>query len=333
MSFQMSLGLTVNATSLPESGDGHSPSGLQDGQTIAPCLQVAPPVNLSARRAKEEGLLTSGTYGQRSFGSSASVALRQSLVSKLHQRMDSDGGILFRLTWKERVTPAGQTIYALRASGLSTSGNAFTGWQTPTVQDAGRKGSLEDYRKYVQDGQTSGCRLRAQVHTTGLAPWPTPNVPNGGRSPQDGKVSSTGQSENGKRQVDLQMAARLTPWPTPNAGPQNDGDSTWKQRRELMKLKHGNGNGFGMNLGQCATLAPWPTPKVQNANAPGEHGNGGQDLQTVAHGTTPSGSPAPTEKRGQLNAAFSRWLQGYPVEWDIAAILAHRQRKTRQKGG
>lgn len=273
MSFQMSLGLTVNATSSLELAAGHSPSGLPDGPTIAPCGQVAPPVNLSARRAKEEGLLTSGTYGQRSFGSSASVALRQSLVSKLHQRMDSDGGILFRLTWKERVTPAGQTIYALR--GLQ---------QSPKSQLTLLMNLLEKH---------------------------------------------------------LRSCSEMYPVVRPIF---------------------------------VSAFTGWGTPKVQNANAPGEHGQGGQDLQTVSSwatpaardyrsplatekhhqqraerpngkplseqthtlldpGTTPSGSPAPTEKRGQLNAAFSRWLQGYPVEWDIAAILAHRQRKTRQKGG
>ena len=51
-----------------------------------------------------------------------------------------------------------------------------------------------------------------------------------------------------------------TGWPTPNAGPQNDGDTTWMQRRELLKAKHGNGNGFGLNLGQAAQMAGWPTP-------------------------------------------------------------------------
>ena len=37
-------------------------------------------------------------------------------------------------------------------------------------------------------------------------------------------------------------------WPTPNAGPQNDGDTTWQERRAELKAKHGNGNGFGHSL-------------------------------------------------------------------------------------
>jgi hypothetical protein len=48
-------------------------------------------------------------------------------------------------------------------------GVPLAGWQTPTVEDAGRDGSLKDYMNYVENGQTSGCRLRAQVHATGHA--------------------------------------------------------------------------------------------------------------------------------------------------------------------
>lgn len=60
-----------------------------------------------------------------------------------------------------------------------------------------------------------------------------------------------------------------TGWPTPNAGPQNDSDSTWQERREALKQKHGNGNGFGLNLGQAVTLAPWPTTTRQDAASSG----------------------------------------------------------------
>jgi hypothetical protein len=39
-------------------------------------------------------------------------------------------------------------------------------------------------------------------------------------------------------------------------------------------------------------------------------------------GETPSGSRAGTEKPGQLNPAHSRWLMGYPPEWDACGVTA-----------
>lgn len=52
----------------------------------------------------------------------------------------------------------------------------------------------------------------------------------------------------------------FTSVPTPNAGPQNDGDSTWEQRRADLKDEHKNGNGFGLTLGQAVTLSAVPSP-------------------------------------------------------------------------
>jgi hypothetical protein len=66
----------------------------------------------------------------------------------------------------------------------------------------------------------------------------------------------------------------------------------------------------------------WPTPKAQNANGPGLHGTGGQDLQTVAQLLT--GWPTPTTRDwkdgGQcnnvgVNSLLGRavWLTGWPT--------------------
>lgn len=81
-------------------------------------------------------------------------------------------------------------------------------------------------------------------------------------------------------------------------------------------------------LPRQAALCGWGTPRVSDGTLaettamPPSGEMGRLELQVLGAVTT--SSPAETEKRGALNPAHSRWLQGYPISWCEAAILAHR---------
>ena len=103
---------TINVTSSPASASGRPLCATSDGPTTSPSGPAPARASLSARQAKEAGLLTSGTYGPPSSISSASAGLQSCLENRLRARMGCAGSILFRLTWKERLTPSGRPICA-----------------------------------------------------------------------------------------------------------------------------------------------------------------------------------------------------------------------------
>jgi len=140
-------------------------------------------------------------------------------------------------------------------------------------------------------------------------------------------------------------------WPTPNAGPQNDSDTTWPQRREKLKEKWGN-NGFGLTLGMAA--ANWPTPTGRDYKdgtsaetvpengllvraAPNwENSRSSPQAPTTEKdggGSSPDGpnSHQPTAEKGtmcspkcrRLSPTFCEALMGLPPGWtDDSAPLA-----------
>lgn len=160
-----------NATSSQELGSGHTHCGAPDGQTIGQRGADRAHANLSARQAKAQGLLTSGTYGQRSSTSSSSAALALSLASRLQAQTDLLGSTLYRLTWKARVTPLGRSIPALQATARPTFGSdcGLSGWITPSARDWKDTPGMTAQR----DGRDRTDQLPRQAY---LAGWPTPQT-------------------------------------------------------------------------------------------------------------------------------------------------------------
>ena len=190
MSDQMNFLDTPNAISSPASVDGVTPCERLDGLMVARFGPEAALANLSARQAKEKGLLTSGTYGPRGSTSSSNANPASSLVSRLKQRSGTAGSTLFNLTWKEKATPSGRSVSLLRASGHRTSGSGCGSWRSPTVScvNADRaKNGLEYAQRKLSKGQT--ITLVDEVHLN-LASWPTPRAEERGQhNSQDNGVS------------------------------------------------------------------------------------------------------------------------------------------------
>ena len=208
MSHQLTLWDTPNATSSPVKASGLTRSGWQDGPMIARFGRDHAPVNLSARQAKERGLMTSGIFGLHSTGSSSSAALTSSLASRLQAKTASAGSTLWRLTWKPWTTPAGRSLSLLRASALRTSESGFTGWPTPTARDHFPAHSEE----YIAAKKAQGHGMANLNDLVQLAGWPTTSC-NNDRSPRDWVMTREDGSKNQQRLQDcaaIAGPARLT---------------------------------------------------------------------------------------------------------------------------
>lgn len=217
MSCQATSRDSSNATSSQVSGAGRRPCASPDGPMLDPHGQDHALANLSARQAREKGLLTSGIYGLLGITSSGSASLQSSLESRLKARFDMDGSILFKMTWKDSVTPSGHRVCLLRASGRRTSDNDFGSWPTVSASDTRSysKKAVEDWLA----GKTQNQHNLDLNLASELASWPTPAA----RDWKDGK----------QQNVPINALLGRTAWacsflaPTANTGQLNPRLSGW----------------------------------------------------------------------------------------------------------
>ncbi|MDD9726097.1 hypothetical protein PVV74_11580 [Roseovarius sp. SK2] len=291
---------TGNATSSQESAGGHTPCASPDGQTKSPSGPEVLPASHSARQDSEKDTTTSDTSPLSGSVLSNSAGLQRSLANRLQARLGEIGSLIYGLKWKDWDTQSGPPICALRARAHPTSVSVSflalcsalgPAWPLPQV------GQLSGWPTAHTSASTgAGTQGRAgglNIQTAAaMAGWPTATT----RDHKDGASEGTAPI-NGL----LGRTVWLAGWPTANAGPQNDTDTKWRERREECKKKHGN-NGFGLTLGMA----------VQEVGP----------MRLTSSGETRTGSFAEMPSGGQLNPAHSRWIMGYPPEWDACAVTA-----------
>jgi hypothetical protein len=138
------------------------------------------------------------------------------------------------------------------------------------------------------------CAVRARAHSTsdsGSGSWPTPTV-----NDAVGSDDAYSQGNHEKPVLKLGGVAKLAGWQTPRGEISGDTAEGHELRQARVVAKHGRRMGTPLEV-----QAQWVL---------------------VSSGLNPIGSIAATISGGQLNPAHSRWLQGYPPEWDVCAVTA-----------
>lgn len=285
MSQQQTSSASLNAISSPVLADGASPCALQ----ACPTLSAAGPDHHHASRLASQETnsdsLTSDTSRLPSCASSRSAALQSSLASRLRQQLENTGSMIYSLSWKQKATPAGRQYCQRQASVPRTKEIDFSlvPWATPHTSASTGAGT---------SGRAGGMNIQTMA---ALASWSTPTT----RDHKDGS-----ECLNVPINSLLGRQVWLTAWNSPAASDGNGGKRPHPETS--MTGRHPSGRKVNMGLASQTHIGFIKT----------------QPIRITASGQMLTGSDAAMESSGQLNPAHSRWLMGFPPEWDDCAVMA-----------